>query len=140
MADQDAINVVRENIEAFSASDMQRFGATLADDSIYQEFSTQRRAQGRDDVVRLTQGWKQAFPDARGTITSIFSSGDQVALEVTWEGTHQGELVGPQGTIPASGKSVRVQASQVCTVEGGKVKETHHYFDIMTLLQQIGAV
>ncbi len=140
MAEQDVINLLRENIDAFSANDMDRFGATLADGNVYEEFATQRRVEGRDALIGLMGEWKQSFPDADGTITSIFASGNRAVAEVTWRGTNQGDMVGPQGTIPASGKSVEVKASMQITEEGGKIKEAHHYFDLMSLLQQIGAV
>ena len=107
------------------------FGATLADDSVYQEFSTQRRVQGRDDIVSAIYGWKQPFPDAKGTIQNIIVGGNQGVAEVVWEGTHQADLVGLGGTVPASGKRARIPASYVVTVEGGKIKEVHHYFDFM---------
>ncbi len=140
MAEQDVINLVRENINAFSAGDFQRFGATLAEDAVYEEHATRRRVQGREENVALAQGWKKAFPDAKGSITSIFASGDKVIAEITWEGIQTGDLVGPQGAIPATGKSVRLGAAYVSSVEGGKLKETHHYFDMMTMLQQLGVV
>jgi len=31
------------------------------------------------------------------------------------------------------------RAAQIATIQGDKIKETHHYFDMMSLLQQIGA-
>jgi hypothetical protein len=33
-----------------------------------------------------------------------------------------------------------VLAAQVLTFQEGKVREFHHYFDLLTLLQQVGAV
>jgi predicted ester cyclase len=83
-------------------------------------------------------GSLEAFPDARGTITNAFSSGDQVVPEVTWEGTQSGELESPQGPIPASNRRVVVRAIQVPTLDDGRIKENRHYFDMMGLLQQIG--
>ena len=67
------------------------------------------------------------------------ASGNKAALEVTWKGTHTGPLVTAEGTIPASGKRQETPAAFVFTFEGGKVKESRHYFDSMTLLKQIGA-
>jgi len=45
----------------------------------------------------------------------------------------------PTGTIPASNRPIEVPACQVVQVEGGKVKSVSHYFDMLTLLTQIGA-
>ena len=106
---------------------------------MYQEFATQRRIESRDKTLETVHGWNQAFPDSKGTIHNIFASGNQVTVELTWNGTHKGDLAGPHGdAIPASGKSVEVPATQIVTVEDGKIKETHHYFNLMTILQQIG--
>jgi steroid delta-isomerase-like uncharacterized protein len=135
----DAIAIARENIDAFNAADWGRFKSTLAADSIYEELATQRRV-GVDGAVEASQGWKRAFPDSKGTITKSFASGDDVVLEITWNGTQTGELRGPLGTIPPTGKRVEVKAVQVVKVRGDKIAETRHYFDLMGLLQQVGAV
>jgi len=68
------------------------------------------------------------------------ASGNTASLEVTWEGTQTGDLEGPQGTVPASGRQVSVPAVWVMEVEGDKGKALRHYFDLMTVLAQIGAV
>jgi steroid delta-isomerase-like uncharacterized protein len=139
MAEQESIRIVQENIAAFNAGDAARVGATLAENPIYQEFATQRTAKGKQSVVQATMQWKQAFPDATGTIERIVANGNTVAAEILWRGTHQGTLSGPAGAIPATGKQVQVRASQVITIEGGKLAQTNHYFDMATLLQQLGA-
>lgn len=140
MADQDLIRVARENIDAFNAADWQRFKAALTADGVYDEVGTQRRIQGPDQIVEAMRGWKEAFPDAKGTVTNAVASSNTVTLELTWEGTHTGPLAGPGGTIPASGKRQTTRAAIVLTFEGDKIKENHQYFDMMTLLQQIGAM
>jgi len=135
----DAVAIARENIDAFNAADWGRFKSTLAPDSIYDELATQRRL-GVDDAVEASREWKRSFPDAIGTITKSFASGDDAVLEITWNGTHTGELRGPLGSIPPTGKRVEVRAVQVVKVRGDKIAETRHYFDLMGMLQQIGAI
>ncbi len=139
MAEQDLIRVARESIDAFNASDWERNKAVLADDYLYDEIGTQRRIQGADKAIEALQGWKQAMPDAKGTITNALVSGNTVTLEITWEGTQTGPLTGPGGTIPASGKRQVTRAAFIATIEGGRIKESHHYFDMMSLLHQLGA-
>jgi len=56
-----------------------------------------------------------------------------------WKGVHTGPLQTPTGIIPASNKPVEMPASQVIQVEGGKIKSALHYFDMLTMLAQIGA-
>ena len=79
------------------------------------------------------------MPDVKGTVTSAIESGQQVALEVTWEGTHTGELMTPQGTIPPSGKRQKTPAAFIFEYQNGELKQSRHYFDMLTFLQQIGA-
>ena len=139
MADQDAVSVLKENIAAFNVGDAQKLGDTTTEDGVYEELGTPLRTQGKAETVEKLPEWRKGFPNAKGTIQNIFSSGDKAVAEIVWEGTHTGDFQTPQGTIPPTGTSIRVPASMVVTVEGGKIKEDRHYFDVMTLLQQIGA-
>lgn len=95
----------REQVAAFNGGDWQGLRAGLASDSRYEEFGTERKVEGPEQIVELFKGWKQAFPNAAGTVTSAVASGDKAALEVTWTGTHTGPLVTAEGTIPASGQA-----------------------------------
>ncbi len=138
MADQDIINLIREQIDAQGARDDNRLGATVTDDYIYNEFGTQRRVQGRQAWVEIWQGWRQAFPDVKGTVENIFVSGNQAVAETTWNGTLQGDFAGPGGTIAANGKRMQdLRVAFVYTAEGGKLKEANVYFDIAALVQQL---
>src|SRR5258708_29802989 len=134
----DKIRQAKENVEAFNAGDWERFKAPLSSDAVYEEFGTQRRVQGPDAIAELSKGWRKAFPDAKGTITKAIESADTVVLEITWEGTHTGELVGAQGSIPATRKRVRVPAVQGWRFKGGKIAETKHYVAQMTMLAPRG--
>jgi steroid delta-isomerase-like uncharacterized protein len=133
------VKLARKQIDAFNTGDWEQLRASLAADSRYDELGTQRKIEGPEMIVELFKGWKKAFPDAAGTVTSAVASGNNAVLEVTWKGTHTGPLESPEGTIPASGKRQETPAALFFTFEGDKVKESRHYFDSMTLLKQIGA-
>jgi ketosteroid isomerase-like protein len=92
MADDSATRVATDAVEAFNSADWSRFRELLAADIVYEETGTQRRVSGRDAYVELCQGWKQAFPDARGTIHRSVASGDTSVQEITWTGTREREL------------------------------------------------
>ena len=133
------VKLAREQIDAFNKGDWELLRGIHASDARYEEFGTERKVEGPEKIVELFKGWKTAFPDAVGTVTSAIASGNKAALEVTWTGTHTGPLVTAEGTIPASGKRQETPAAFSFTFENGKVKESRHYFDSMTLLKQIGA-
>jgi steroid delta-isomerase-like uncharacterized protein len=137
---EDAIRAASAEVEAFNEGDWERYRETLTDDSVYEEFATQRRIDGPDEIIQANQAWKEAFPDARGTIENAVASGDTVTLEITWRGTQSGPLQTDQGEIPASNRQAEVSAVQVLKLEGGKIRHNRHYFDMMTLLEQVGAL
>src|SRR5205809_3767750 len=125
------VKIAREQVDAFNNGDWEKMQALLASDSRYDELGTQRKIEGPEKIVELFQGWKTAFPDAAGTVTSALGSGNKAALEVTWKGTHTGPLGTAEGTIPASGKRQETPAAFVFEFEGGKIKESRMYFDSM---------
>ena len=133
------VKIAREQVDAFTNSDWERVRAGLASDSRLDELGTERKIDGPEKIVELFKGWKQAFPDAAGTVKSTYASGNTAILEVTWKGTHSGPLTTAEGTIPASGKRQETPAAIFFTFEGDKIKESRHYFDSLTLLKQIGA-
>ncbi len=136
-----AEDVARESIESYNAGDFDRLRSLLADDFYEEELATQRRLEGADARVEAAQHWKQAFPDEHGTITGAYPSGNTVAIELTWEGTQRGPVATPDGQeLPPSNKGFTVKSVQVIEIEHGKIKVLRHYFDLMTLLQQIGAM
>ena len=136
----DKIKLAKEGIEAFNDGDWERFAAPLSSDAVYEELATQRKVQGPAQIVEASKGWKEAFPDAKGTITKVTEGADTVVLEITWQGTHTGDLVSPMGVVPPSRKHVNLSAVQVVRFKGDKVIETRHFFDLMTMLAQIGAL
>jgi steroid delta-isomerase-like uncharacterized protein len=125
-------------VEAFNNDDWDT-AKGLFGDSTYNELGTQRSLAGADAIIGALQGWKTAMPDVKGTVTSAAESGQRVVLEVTWEGTQTGEMVTEQGTIPPSGKRQKTPSAFIFDYENGKLKESRHYFDMLTFLKQIGA-
>jgi len=98
-----------------------------------------RPERRRRRLRREALAWR-AFPDANGEVTNTFESGDVAVLEITWSGTQSGPLEMPDGELPASNKRAEVRACQVFRVEGDRIAESRHYFDMTTLLQQVGAM
>jgi steroid delta-isomerase-like uncharacterized protein len=125
-------------VEAFNNADWDEV-TTYFGNSTYHEFGTQRSLSGIGAILEVMKGWKAAMPDVRGTVTDAVEQGQRVVLEIMWEGTQTGEMLSEQGTIPASGKRQKTPAAFVFDYEDGTLKESRHYFDMLTFLKQIGA-
>jgi steroid delta-isomerase-like uncharacterized protein len=133
------IEIAKASITAYNDKDWSKAKDMLAADAVYDEKGTHRRIQGAGEIIEALQSWAKAIPDSKATFVGECASGNTAVFELVWKGVHTGPLQTPTGTIPASNKPVEVPACQVVQVEGGKVKSTSHYFDLLTLLTQIGA-
>jgi steroid delta-isomerase-like uncharacterized protein len=138
MSDQ-ATTVARAHLDAFNRADWAGLKATMSSNSSYHEHGTQRLVEGPDEIVTVLKAWKTAMPDVAGTVRNVLTSGETVALEVTWQGTHTGPLETPSGSVPASGKAQTTPGIWSIDVKDGKVASSRQYFDMLTFLQQIGA-
>jgi steroid delta-isomerase-like uncharacterized protein len=127
-------------IDAFNRADWDRLRGVLAPDVRYSETGTGRQAEGADAYLQLCQGWKDAFSDAAGTVINAAGGEDVAVLEIRWEGTHTGPLETPAGAVPPSGNRISVDASFWTRDEGDAIGEIHHHLDVLTMLQQIGAL
>ena len=134
MPGQSLSDAAHAYVEAFNSADWAQFETALTPDSVYDEVGTGRRAEGREQIIELFKGWKQTMPDAVGTVTSTFESGDNVALEVTWKGT----MTGPWGDTPATGNEQTSRAAMLMSFSGEAISECRQYFDSLALLKQLG--
>lgn len=132
------IDLIKKNLANYSDSNWAEFQASLAPDAIYEELATSRRVQGVEDYMKEVRRWKTAFPDLKATVLDCIEAGNKVYCEVDWIGTHTGPLEGPLGMIPPTNKRGSVRAALVFTIKNNKIVEQHHYFDLMTVLRQLG--
>jgi steroid delta-isomerase-like uncharacterized protein len=135
---QQLIDAAKALIQAYNDKNWNAVRASITPNFAYDEVGTGRKAQGADQVIALWQGWAKAMPDSRGTVNSAVAGGSTVALELTWQGTHNGPLETPNGPLAATGKRFEIRACQVTEMVGDKAKAQRHYFDMATLLQQLG--
>jgi steroid delta-isomerase-like uncharacterized protein len=138
---EDLVNVARREVEAFNAGDWERLAAGVTEDTVHEEPATGRRVQGKEALVELNRGWRETYPDAKGTVTDAFACGDRAVLRITWEGTQSGALQLPGGgQIPPTNRRVTVHGCQVFQIVDGKIAESIHYFDMLGMFEQLGAI
>lgn len=135
---QDLIRISRSCIDAFNVADWDKMKTFVAPDGKYYEPATNRVIEGFTDMVEAWKGWKTAFPDLVGEVTNIFATEDHVFCEVTWKGTHTGTLITPFGEFAATQKPYTSRAAQMLEFEGDRININRHYFDLLSILNQLG--
>ena len=84
-------------------------------------------------IIGMMRG---GFPDIQWTLEQTIVEGDHVAARFTMQGTHRGPFFG----VPATGKTISVQAMNFYRLANGQIIEERGQPDLLGLLQQIGAV
>jgi steroid delta-isomerase-like uncharacterized protein len=141
LSPQALTNAAKALIEAYNERNWEKAKASITPDFVYDEVATRRKVTGADQTIEVWKGWAQAFPDSKGSFQGTHVADDgTVVLEVTWTGTHQGPLQTPRGPIAPTGRRIEVRACAVVEVAGDRARAQRHYFDMATLLQQIGVM
>jgi len=138
ISQQHLVDLAKAPILAFNDKDWEAVRAAISPDLVYEEVGTGRRAEGADQVIAMWQGWAQAFPDARATFDNTLVCDNTVVLEVSWRGTHEGPLETAAGPIDATENRIDIRACFVVELSGDTIRQERHYFDMGTLLQQLG--
>jgi predicted ester cyclase len=74
-----------------------------------------------------------ASPDVHITIDNLNTQGDQVSLQWTGTGTHQGEFMGKSPT----GKRVTITGNATLRIANGKIVESTNQYDYQNLMTQL---
>lgn len=126
---------MRRTYELLSAGDVDGFGQLLSDDFVEHE-ELPGLSPGKDGVLELFRAYGVAFPDLRMEVLDLLASGDKTVARVKATGTQEGEFMG----LPPSGRAVEVQLIDIMRFEDGLVVEHWGVMDMLSMLQQLGAV
>jgi steroid delta-isomerase-like uncharacterized protein len=139
MSRTDHVTIADRVIAEFNRGGWEQLAELFAPDMTYTETGTGRSVTGAEPYIQLLQGWRHVFPDCTGTILATVTQNATVVHQVTWEGTQAAALPTPSGDVPSRGRQISVVATLWYTIVGDRVTAIHHYLDMLTLLQQIGA-
>ena len=127
---------LRRFFDQINAGDLDGFIDLLAEDFIEHE-QMPGLPPGREGTRQLFTMMRVAFPDMHWEPEDVLVDGDKAVARVRFSGTNDGEFMG----MPPTGKSVSVQVIDIVRFgEDGLAREHWGVFDMMGLMQQLGAV
>ena len=92
--------------------------------------------QGPKGYLMIIAMMRGGFPDIQWTIEDMITENNKVAVRFTIRGTHKGVFFG----VPATEKSIVVQAMNFYCLADNQIIEEFGQPDMLGLLTQIGAV
>ena len=127
---------VRRVFEAWSTGDVDLLDDAVAADAVDHDPYNPNGDQGLEGLKKTISAYREAFPDLRIEVEDEIAEGDRVAVRWTATGTHQGDMMG----VPASGRTSTISGIGIDRVEDGKIVESWSNWDVLGMLQQIGAI
>ena len=138
MSNDSVFSAARASLDAYNSKNWDAVWVSVTDDCVYDETATHRKVEDIVAILEVWQGWAATMPDSRATYEAMYAIEGGVVFELTWRGTHTGPMQGPNGEIPATGKSFEMRGCQVIEMDGDRAKVIRHYFDIGTMMSQLG--
>jgi len=140
MSAQDNATLIQTLLDAFNAKDTNPHAAMSTADFEVLDVPSGRTLRGPDGHRQFVQSWMTAFPDGQVQATSLFTTEDQGHLEYLARGTNTGPFPYASGQIPPTGRRVDFRVSAGLQFREGKVASIHYYYDLLSVLQQLGLV
>jgi steroid delta-isomerase-like uncharacterized protein len=91
---------------------------------------------GSEGLLNFVRAFRAAFPDLHFAIEDVVTNEDKVVWRCVGTGTHRGDFMG----IPATGKSIKVQAIIISRFENDLWREDRVCWDQLGMLQQLGVI
>ena len=127
--------IVRETFEeVWNRGNLAILDERLVSD--YAGHSTTTETSGPEGGKQFVAMMRSAFPDFHYIVEDEIAEGDRVVNRWTARGTHQGAFQG----IPPTGKQFTITGISIYRVANGKIVEGWTSADMLSLLQQLGAV
>lgn len=134
------IEVAETLIGAFNDRNVERAMAVVADEAEWFMVPFGRTSHGPEGYRDHWGLWTTACPDCQIETHELIPSPGYVVAEFSGRGTHTGPLRTPKGDLPPSGKKVDLKICDVIRIRDGKSYGSHVYFDMLSVLRQIGIV
>jgi steroid delta-isomerase-like uncharacterized protein len=131
--------LIRKLYQVAEDQNIEAFVDLFTEDGVFFDASAGKEYRGAD-IGRTVAVYAKAFPDMHRELYKFYESGDDVLVELSLNGTHNGPLTLPFGTIPATGKKMSTPCGDFFHIENGKVKIFHCYPSGTVLLEQLGVL
>lgn len=133
-----ARETIDQMTEAMVSKDLERLAGVYAPDAVVTT-PDEGEIKGREDLVEYLRKFIVAIPDFTWEAMAQYECGDTAVDEGWVVGTNTGPVPTPGGgTLPATGRAVRVRSVDIATVRDGQIVRHNFYFDQLDLLTQLG--
>ena len=113
----------------------EEFGAVYAE-----QMTLNGQPLSLDDLVTRAATMQATYADRQTEVVHHIETGDQVIVGFYLTGRHVGPLETPLGVVEPTGRTVRVQITDILTLRDGRIADIWMMAADLSLLMQLGAV
>lgn len=133
---QQYINQIRSLFEEVYNKGNLSFCDNLFDSKLKINDPNASHKEGLKNFKEMETLYKKAFPNKKAKIDSISATDNEVIVCWTCNGTHKGEFRG----LSPTNKEFKISGISIYHFTNGKVTEIRQVWDVLGLLEQLGAV
>lgn len=122
--------------EAVENGDVDVIDDAVTDDYVCHTPGAPEGIRGSDGFKRYVRTLREAFPDLSVTIDDRLVTEEAIVDRYTIRGTHDGEFRG----ISPTGTEIAFTGIVIHYLDDGKVRKDVSEFDVLDVMQQLGAV
>jgi predicted ester cyclase len=138
MSEQENIKAAQSFIEAWNSGDLNKNAQYEAENYLGEAPGSPGPLNAVQNRA-YNQNFLTAFPGSKFEVVLTVTQGDYVVTNWKVSGVHTGPLQTPSGgTIPPTGKRASLTGSSTAQVKNGKVVHSWNFWDLASLLGQLG--
>ncbi|GGK91412.1 hypothetical protein Sme01_53720 [Sphaerisporangium melleum] len=136
----ETVTIVDRWSTAFNRHDAAEYVACYAADAVFEDVGLHRIFHGRAELTQFFNEWDEASPDSRVDVERIMPTDGGAVVTWTGRGTLSGEFSHLSPTA-VPGSRIELRAISVLEISADGLIQRHtDYYDVLTLLRQIGVV
>ena len=135
MSDNEAL--VRRAYDLAEVKDIPGWISAFTEDGTFTDMSTGVTYRG-DTLGDLVEIYGTAFSDMHRELYRFYSANEIIVVQLALQGTHDGPLVLPTGTIPPTGSRMDAPCCDVFELVDGKIRRFDCYPSGTVIMAQLG--
>ena len=137
--EEENLRIVKSAIEAHNAHDVSHAVAYEAESIVHYSPAHPKGVKGRESVISSMTADFVAFANIQFKVDRIIGEGDSVSVFGVLTGTNTGPFLTEKSrTVKASNKQIQIPQAYFYRLNGGKIVETHEFWDTRRLMAQLG--
>lgn len=139
MIPQENITIIREIFDSLNQRDFEKVEKQIADTAEINIIPRSQTLKGPEGVRQFMQNRLSIATNGMSEVKNIIACEDTAVVEYTMKGTHDGIFTTPsEGEFQPTGKTIDLPFCDLITIKDGKVTKWVSYFDLATIMRQIG--